>query len=347
MDTVLLRADGGQDIGMGHLMRCIALAEGCLQRTVTPVLITRHTDALQDVHYPEGMNIVPLPTSTSDDEDVSFIFDTYERHGPGPVVTDLCHEEYETHPDRYRDYLRHLAERVEPLVVIDDLLSIDFPSDVVINPGYGAEKWDYPEGNGTNHLLGSDYVIFRSEFIEQRKHIDPELPANVQEVVVTLGGSNQNTTMQTVCRTIDRLDAPETVHAISGVDGDSSWQASLQKGSQKTWRFSRVCNRMAEVLAGADFAITGGGLTKYETALLGVPSLVLSQVDHQDELMQEFQGAGTCTYAGRAGNVDQQELAKMLHTLSAAPDRLANMSRNGRNLVDEKGRERILDHLLS
>jgi spore coat polysaccharide biosynthesis predicted glycosyltransferase SpsG len=137
------------------------------------------------------------------------------------------------------------------------------------------------------------------------------------------------------------------VHAITGVEDPDGWMTRLQRESDRKWTFTRMCNRMAEVLAVADLAVTGGGLTKYETALLGVPSVVLSQVEHQHTLMTDFQEAETCLYTGRAGSIDEEELADTLQSLSSSPDRLAEMSRNGQKLVDGNGRKRIIDYLTS
>jgi len=344
-NTVLLRADGGPSIGMGHLTRTAGLAEACLQRDYDPELLTRTSPETDlDGIVPRDLDRRTLPAGCSRDEDRRTTVDWIREHDPAFVVTDLCNGRFIPDPDGYRSYLEAVAAPSRFLVTIDDLHTFPMPADLVVNPNYGASDRSYTRDGDTTYLLGPDYFIFRNAFLEQRTENRCDQPDLARNLLVTLGGSDLQNVTGTVCRAVSRLDRELNVHVISGIAAEAL-PVDPDASSRINWRFSRFVHDFAEVLAGVDLAITAGGLTKYETALLGVPSLVISQVDHQHKIMQSFEDAGTCIYLGRAGDASCSALRQNLSSLMSDRSRRERMAGDGLKLVDGNGRERIFDAL--
>ena len=95
----------------------------------------------------------------------------------------------------------------------------------------------------------------------------------------------------------------------------------------------------------SDLAITGGGLTKYETAVTGTPSIILSQVAHQVDLAEEFEKEGTALNLGLGTEVSQEDITEAVTRLSGDGALRAEMSRRGKRLVDGRGVERIISEI--
>jgi spore coat polysaccharide biosynthesis predicted glycosyltransferase SpsG len=94
-------------------------------------------------------------------------------------------------------------------------------------------------------------------------------------------------------------------------------------------------------MARADLAITGGGSTVYESAYLGLPSILLELADNQAAVCRAMDAAGTARFAGRASQLNAIALGQMVARLLSNPDERRAMSQAGQSLVDGQGAERV------
>ena len=98
---------------------------------------------------------------------------------------------------------------------------------------------------------------------------------------------------------------------------------------------------MAELMLRSDLAITSGGLTKYETAVTGTPSIIISHFDREAAAAKEFEKGGTTLHLGLVSEVDEEDIVRAIERLLEDYALRVDMSQKGRNLVDGKGVERI------
>jgi len=92
-------------------------------------------------------------------------------------------------------------------------------------------------------------------------------------------------------------------------------------------------------------AITGGGLTKYETAVTGTPSIAISHFDEEAKRTEEFARGGSILHLGLISEIRQEDVAEATNRLLEDYALRAEMSKRGRNLVDGKGIERIISEI--
>ena len=100
---------------------------------------------------------------------------------------------------------------------------------------------------------------------------------------------------------------------------------------------------LAKELAWADLAIASTGLTKYELAWAGVPSLQISIDQVHAELNAAFEAERTAIHLGAANRVDAPTIAAALAALAADEAARASMSRRGQAFVDGNGGARVAD----
>ena len=333
---------------MGHLMRGIALAQGLRCSGIEPVFITRGTqEEAVDRLRGAADHVEVFPADWSIGQDLEFTRQQVRHLGAGIVVTDIGNSEFTAQMHKYEEYLQGLKQSGTFLVAIDDCNDLWYASDVVINPSYGAEELPYRSPNGTQYLLGPRYSLLRREFIEVAGR-PREVRRQANRVAVTLGGSD-----------LGGL-AGNVLQALSGVDVDPPLEVRLGLGleayrrtevAEAIDRFGGRCelfdvgSNIAEVLLWSDVAVTGGGLTKYETALTSTPSLILSQADHQHNLMEKFSLARTSRYLGRGTQVSEAHIRDAVRGLLVDHETRLAMSNAGRTLVDGRGVERVLEAL--
>jgi len=355
MKLALFRADGSHRLGVGHIMRCLALAQGLEETGVRPVFVIRdYEPEITELIQQYGYDVETIAQDSSFPEDAFLTSEFASQHGVKLILTDLSNANALANLDEYGRYLETLKATGKFLITIDGLgedsisTKMPFPCDIVIIPYYGAENRNYKFYSSTKSLLGPAYFIFRKEFIEAAK-ASRVMKEDAQNILVTIGGSDPLNLTVKVARALDRLSVTSlNLRIVIGPGFADSVRQELErtlKGFKGNYELIMESNNLADLMLWADLAITGGGLTKYETAVSGTPSIVISQDEHQLEPTKEFERCGTILHLGLGSKVDDVDIAKAVEKLLADDALRAEMSEKGWNLVDGKGIERVISEI--
>ena len=93
----------------------------------------------------------------------------------------------------------------------------------------------------------------------------------------------------------------------------------------------------------SQLAITNSGLTKYEMAFMGLPAIVISNNKKHAELMDDFASCGTIVHLGVKEEVTEEDVLLAVDELINHRKKREQMSNAGRELIDNKGIERIIN----
>ncbi len=346
----LLRADGSQHLGLGHIMRCLAFAQSLEKLGVRSIFVIRDyeqkvTEIIQHYNY----SVELIPESCGFKEDLLLTSEFASQYRVKLIVTDLCNVDILANLGKYCGYLQGLKDKGKFLITIDDLNEMAFPSDIVVNTNYGAQDRNYRFGGSTKFLLGPAYFIFRQEFIEAAK-VNRTTRGIAQNILVTMGGSDLLALTLKVAKAFTRLDSSLNLNLriVLGIDYTDSKKRALAealKDYRGNYKLIMGSDNLAELMLWSDLAITGGGLTKYETAVTGTPSIIISQVGHQAALAKEFEREWTTLNLGLGSKVDEADISEAVEKLLMDDTLRAEMSRRGKRLVDGRGIERIISEI--
>jgi RimJ/RimL family protein N-acetyltransferase len=100
---------------------------------------------------------------------------------------------------------------------------------------------------------------------------------------------------------------------------------------------------LAPLLAQADLAIGGGGVSALERLCLGVPTLIVALAENQRAGAEELGRQGLARYLGRVQEVSASTVAAELRQMAMASHE--QMSRRGLELVDALGAARVSAYL--
>ena len=103
---------------------------------------------------------------------------------------------------------------------------------------------------------------------------------------------------------------------------------------------------MAEVISKSDIAIIGSGLTKYEAASLGLPSIVISNDAYHSSIMDDFVKYATVVHLGDIDTVNDSQIAEATINLMNDFEKRKNMSNAGKAMIDGDGVDRIFSKLI-
>lgn len=347
MSRALVRADGSAKLGLGHMMRCIGLAESLRKAGIQSVFVTRNTEpAIADIISCHKFEVQPVPLSYSLEQDKNLLIQLIEKNNVELIITDLSTDGFLKAPDILLAYLRNVKKYTKVMLTIDDLNVMNFPSDIVLNPNYGAKASTYPGNNHTVYLLGPAYFIFRQEFIDAAM-VSRKINEKATNILVSMGGSDLLDLTSKVLRSLKNIRGAQDLklQIAPGIDISQGRKQLLDEAVDNfagTYEFCNAESDMAALMLWADVAITGGGLTKYETAVTGTPSIIIPQIKHQAELSRLFAREGSAIYLGPGQEVSEADISLALEKLLHDSTVRAEMSKKGKKLVDGRGVERII-----
>ncbi|NJM05046.1 UDP-2,4-diacetamido-2,4,6-trideoxy-beta-L-altropyranose hydrolase [Candidatus Gracilibacteria bacterium] len=265
--TLLIRADASPQIGTGHVMRCLALAQAWQEQggkvvfasvLISPGLAERLRTEGIELH-----SIAQVPGSAADAHETTAL--AQELRAPWLVVDNYHFD------DNYQQLLKQRGLR---LLAIDDYgHATHYHADMVLNQNIYASVDLYPQCNpNTKLLLGCDYALLRREFWPWRDWQRP-IAATARRVLVTLGGADPHNTTARVVQALDLIAAVDLEVVV--LIGASNPYLSAIEATVRASRHQIVVRQnvsdMPELMAWADVAITAAGSTCWELLAMGYP----------------------------------------------------------------------------
>ena len=157
--TIVFRADGGSEIGLGHLIRSSALAH-MLNNEFNCILATRcNIDSLLQTFKTSFSKIISLPDQDYDKEP-QLLIETFSEENL--IILDGYNFDSQ--------YQESLVRKGFDLFSIDDIHAFQFHSKIIINHAGGISPLDYKTLPFTQFYLGPRYSLLREPFLEAAKH---------------------------------------------------------------------------------------------------------------------------------------------------------------------------------
>ncbi len=312
--TLVLRPDGGV-AGLGHAMRCVALAEAWTTRGGQAVLVTPTLPAwLEDRLRSRDIALVAAPAEPGSVEDLQQLISTaMDRRAHAVVI------------DGYRfgpDYQAGLLDSGWCVAVLDDYGSIgQYHADVVIDQNLGTEARLYRDRPvRSTLLLGSRYALVRSEFTQAAQ---PHRSGQPTRLLLALGGTPDRHSMELMDQVAELLG--------------NRFEIRQSTGGQ--------VQDMAEAMRWADLAVTPAGSISWELCLMGIPTLAFSVAHNQTRVRRELGIHEIAVDLGAAESLTAQAIADEVISLAENSTKRHAMTTQGRNLVDGKGPDRVVTAL--
>ena len=342
--TLLVRADASSDIGVGHVMRCLALAQAWLDRGGRVVFVVESC--------PEGIarrlmvnriGVERLGERAGSEADAHRTAALARDVGARWIVVDG----YGFGPD----YQEALSQGDHRTLVLDDHGYLRrYIADAILNQNIHANECLYPDApDDTELLLGTSYALLRREFSGtprgELRRADGQ-DARAQRVLVTLGGGDPDNATSIVLDGLQRIDHPLDVDVMVGAANPH--MEVLQKLALASPHRIRLQINVANVrpfMERADVAVSAGGSTCWELCYLGVPILAVSIADNQRPIAAGLSAAGAALDLGWHGSLTPESVASRLGRLLSDPDRQGSMARVGRKMVDGRGASRVTELL--
>jgi UDP-2,4-diacetamido-2,4,6-trideoxy-beta-L-altropyranose hydrolase len=340
-----VRADADGKIGTGHIMRCIALAQAWKDQGGEVTFISQcESGALKERIQNEGFRLVALDHVCPDSADLKNTLAILKSESADQkhwLVLDGHHFTTE-----YQNAIRDEGIR---LLVIDDMNHLPhYHANILHNQNIHAPDLKYRCDEDTTLLLGTRYVLLRSEFLKYQD-FKRQIPDRAKNILVTLGGADPDNVTLKVVEALKLLHAPDI--AVRIIIGPANpHQKTLRKAiGLAHFKTEFLINppNMPELMAWADLAISAGGSTCWELAFMGVPIMALMLADNQKAATEKISKEGFAVSLGCYKTFDEKITSGEINTLIQSKDRRLNMGQKGQALIRATGRNHLCERMFA
>lgn len=312
---VFIRADGNSQIGLGHLVRCIALAN-MLKENFEIIFVCR--DIPNDTKLAiEKDNMV---VKTIEDEK-----DLLNMIEPGNLVV----------LDSYKfdiEYQKNIKEKNAALVCIDDLHDKEFEADLIINHAPGISPQKYKAEIYTKFALGTDYAMLRPEFIEQAKQ--ERKIENIEMVFICFGGGDAKNFTEKALKSVLSFDSFKKIIVVtgSGYLHEGSLKKLTDTDSRIEYHNSVSADKMCKLMSLSDLAIVPSSGILLEALACGCKIISGMTADNQKYVYSN--------YLNEKFFIDAKNFSN--ESLNSAIKLSLNDGQTAKKRIDGKSKERLL-----
>ncbi|PHK97471.1 UDP-2,4-diacetamido-2,4,6-trideoxy-beta-L-altropyranose hydrolase [Neolewinella marina] len=288
----MIRVDGGPAMGLGHLIRCTALAH-MLEGAFNAVFVCQQgAQYLENRESGNGFDVVQLDAVLDDVEQLirlSKVYTTAEGHPP-LVVLDGYHFG--------ADYQLKLKNNGLRVVSIDDIHRERFYSDVIINHSGGFSREDYDVPMETLLYTGLEYCLLRPPFLQAANNRSAKrFPKS--SIFICLGGADPNNDTLAVLDLLYRnrvVDRKVNLVLGSAFQHEDALMAYIHKNNIELEIFKKVsAEGMVGLMEEAKFAVTPPSTTSYEYLCVNQNLLLYKIADNQKRMEEYLTGVGMAT----------------------------------------------------
>lgn len=328
-----IRADGGTDKGMGHIIRCLALAKEFINHNVEVTFITKYCDSISEILNKNNTRAIYIPETDLYDE-LNIIKGIIKTENLDTILIDS----YWINDD----YLIKIKENVSLLISIDDNNLYNYPSDIIINSNIYASDLKYNLLNKNSKLiLGSQYAILRDEFLNVK---NKEIHKNVENILITMGGTDINNFTPFILDSVK--DFPYEFYVIIGSGFEYIDEIEKKYKNMNNIHFVYNPSRISEVMNKCDLAISSAGTTTYELGALGIPTILITQATNQINSAKKLNDLDIMINLGHFSYISSKDLKDCINKITKNYNKRLNMSNLSKKYISKDGVKKIIDNII-
>ena len=347
---IAFRLDATMEIGIGHFMRCIVLAtelqtqgaEVCFIGSEYPAYLNEMLNQagikfhslgkynLSDVLCVVGNKTWPRKLQMQDAVSTNLILSDQVWDW---IVCD--------HYSLDHTWEKGVRSRAKKIMVIDDLANRIHDCDILLDQNYYVNMNTRYVGkvpNTCRTLLGPRYALLRNDFKNSRREVRVRA-GHVKKILISFGGMDANNYSKIAIDAVSRIKDIDSVDVVIG-----GQHAHAEEILNVCNTLGYMCHintvNIANLMAKADLAIGGGGITTWERCCIGLPSISICTAANQLEQISDAAGIGL-VYAPLIKGELSDSIYRHTCALMDNPALLKLISARGMNMVDGGGVSRV------
>jgi UDP-2,4-diacetamido-2,4,6-trideoxy-beta-L-altropyranose hydrolase len=332
---IIIRADAGHQMGTGHIMRCIALAQALKKCNIHATFISHCNEKLRQKVVSMGFDLLYVDQPYPDPMDMDVTLRQIREQNAQWLIV-----------DGYRftaGYTGPIRDAGVKILYIDDYNHLPvYSADILLNQNPFAPDLVYHCPPGIRMLLGTEFVLLRDEFLDYRTDRTAPLDS-AGHLLITMGGSDPENVTVKVIEAVKESRCPSLFLTV--VLGPENTQVipirALLETSGSAYRLVQDARDMPALMHQADMAVSAGGSTAWELAYMGVPALYVITAGNQEQIVSAIEACHMGLNAGWHHQLTRARFAELIRSLVRDRELRARFSKISQNTVDGTGSKKV------
>ena len=353
----LIRADANATIGIGHVMRCLALAEWAKDRGLTAVLCTKFPHSfLQQKLENLGGEYLLIPESDkpsskayahsawlkgNEFEDAEQTISAVKKLDLEPPLFIVLDHYALAAP--WESILSNLTKNI---VVIDDLSDRKHDCNIIVDQTFGKKQESYKDlvVDDCKRLIGEKFILLRKEFSSFATN---RIKAKTPRLLIALGGSDPHNHSLTLAKWIrDSYLANRLRISILTTSINPNLHALNQYCDDSIELLIDV-DHVASALETFDLCIGAAGSSSWERSALQLPTLTVVLASNQKDIASHLHKVGATINLGEFNALTPSTLTESILSVLDHPEKRDNLAERAQKVCDGLGCNRVLDEILN
>lgn len=350
--NIAYRVDASAQMGSGHFMRCLTLANALKQRGTRTRFVSRNLpEYMRSMLAAKGHEFALLDNvyhaATPDELAHANWLGISQAQDAADSIQALSDEiwdwlivDHYALDSRWESVFRQAAGKI---LVIDDLADRQHDCDILIDQNFYADMESRYIGKVPAHcqmLLGPRYALLRDEFRQLHQQLKPR-NGPVKHVLVFFGGMDADNYTGRAIEALSGMDVSDLhINVVIGAQHPDREQIEADC-ARRGYTCHVQTDRMAELMAAADLAIGAGGSATWERCCLGLPTLSICLADNQRRQIADAARDGLL-YSPEIHDDLMQTIQRHVGALIENSYLRHLVSRNGMQAVDGRGVARVM-----
>ena len=361
--NVVFRVDASIQMGTGHVMRCLTLADALKRKGAKCCFICReHPGNLIATIKKQSHEVYSLPLDEPYQNDKKDSLDNKLDHANWLGTTQEVDADLSIpilrllKPDwMIIDHYaidRHWEKKLRPysnhIMVIDDLADRYHDCDLLLDQTLGRCSDDYLPlvPKACKILIGSNFSMLRPEFYEWRlKSLERRKGNEFKSLLINLGGVDKDNAVTQILKALSKCTLSDDLTITVVMGTTSPYIEQVYEQARRIPWLTKVnigVNNMAELMAESDLSIGAAGSTSWERCCLGLPSIVICLAENQKKVIENLEQSGAAILCSLEEAVNTYQISLKL---KLAEQSLGVLSGNSANIVDGLGCDRVAEFI--
>jgi UDP-2,4-diacetamido-2,4,6-trideoxy-beta-L-altropyranose hydrolase len=347
--NIVIRTDASFQIGTGHVIRCLTLAEELRKRNVNVKFVCRaHSGHLGNMISSKGFAVTLLPVPTQaietvpEKDDYAAWLGVSKKEDAWQTISALDSQPVDwlvvDHYGLDVQWEKMLRPHVTHIMAIDGIANRNHDCDMLLDPNFtlsGKARWKNRVPEKCRLLVGPEYALLKPIFSEIRA-LNRCRKGEIRRILIAFGGVDPMNVTSLALEAVAGLQYPDLgIDVVVGANNPHHKEIVEKYGRNQHVQIHHQTSEMAQLMNKADISIGAGGTMMWERCFLGLPALVIVLAENQVPSAEAVNAYGAIVNLGYYEKVSEADIQHHLLILMDNPEKVKLMSQQGLNLFDE------------
>ena len=330
--NILIRCITEPSKGYGNFTRSLTLAQNLKRRGHKVTFLINSNSFIQSILENKNFNFFILSKKFSSTKDTKFLLNFLKKNDFKLLILDMR---------EYSEYISKQTYKIIPTILIDDAFCKNIYADIAINGSINKQFQKYNVKNKNSKLfLGPDFFMANESFKKNQKLSKHFIKKSKYTVLVSIGGSDPTNLTLHVLNSIINLPNIKFKIIVGPFFKNISKIKNLIK-NKKNIEIKFSPKNISKQFMKADVVISKSGITLYELAIMGIPTICISSFKHEEPSAKKFMSKNSLIHLGMQKSVSEKKISNTLINLLNDTKKRKLLSSNAKKIVDGKGLSRV------